>query len=361
MAVPSGTLTRTGVGNIAREDFTDVVYDISPTQTPMQNNIGRADADQDAHEWPQDSLPAAKSNNQHVDGDDFVGEGGTGQTGSGSAGSQITSGDRVGNYCEIGRFDIVVSRRAEIVRKAGRRSSLGYQLAKAGRALKRDVESSLTANKAAVQGTASVAGQSAGYPAWIRNNSSRGPGSSTAGADPAALVNGFSTAGAATDADALRALSEEDILDVIGEIFIDGGDTDCIQRFPTTKQQFSRYMFSPDNTNSGRIATQYQDQGANPRAGVTAVGAVDVYVSDFGVIDVIPNRFMRSRDVFVLEKEMWALAYLEGYNVTDIGRTGLSEKRILSVDWCVEARESNASGIVADVDASAAMVFASTE
>ena len=167
MTLPSGIHSRTDVGNIAREDFTDVVTDISPTQTPFISNAGREDADQDAHEWPIDSLPAAKATNQHVDGDDFVAEGGAGQVGSGSAGTAISSGSRIGNYCEIGRVDIVVSRRAEIVKKAGRRSSLGYQIAKAGRVLKRDCESAALANKPAVQGTESVAGHSAGYPAWI--------------------------------------------------------------------------------------------------------------------------------------------------------------------------------------------------
>lgn len=365
MTLPSGILSRTDVGNIAREDFTDIVYDISPTQTPFITNIGREDADQDAHEWPQDSLPAAKSDNQHVDGDDFVAEGGAGQVGSGSAGTAISSGTRIGNYCEIGRVDIVVSRRAEIIKKAGRRSSIGYQIAKAGRVLKRDCESSALASKAAVQGTESVAGQSAGYPTWIigltdgtasREVSAGGP----AGADPAALVNGFPTGAAAVDSSVQRALSEEDVLGVIASCYINGGETDCLMMFPTVKQKWSSYMFSPSTTNAGRIATQYQDQGPKPTAGVTAVGAVDVYISDFGVHDVVPNRFMRSRDVMVFEKDMWGIAYLEGYNVTDIARTGLSEKRVLSVDWCNEARESSSSGIVADIDPALAMVFAST-
>lgn len=360
MTLPSGILSRTQVGNLVREDLTDDVYNIAPTQTPFQQNIGRESADNDAHEWPQDSLPAAKADNQHVDGDDFVAEGGTGQVGAGGAGTAITSGTRVGNYCEIGRMDIVVSRRAEITNKAGRRSSLGYQVAKAGKALRRDCESSALANVSALQGSDTVAGKTGGYPVWMRNNSSRGPGA-PAGADPATLVSGFPTGTAAVDASALRALAEEDMLSVVAEAYIDGGETDTFMMFPTVKQKWSQYMFNPSATNAGRIATQYQDQGASPASGVTAVGAVDVYVSDFGVHQVVPNRFQRSRDVMIFEKELWGIAYLEGYNLTDIGRTGLSEKRVLSVDWCVEAHESNSSGIVADIDATAAMVFASTE
>lgn len=362
MAVPAQALDRTGVGNKAREDLIDIIYNISPTECPMTMIIGRGDADNDAHEWTTDSLAAARSDNKHVDGDDFSAEGDNGQVGSGFDGVAITAGSRIGNHCQISRKDIVVTRRANRVRKAGRRDELGYQIAKAGRELKRDVEAAVCANNNAVQGTTSVAGQSASYCAWMRNNSSRyNILSGTDGADPAALVSGFPTGAAATDAGKVRALSETDLLDVIGDCYIEGGEIDTVMFHPTVKQKFSQYMFAPDNTNAGRIATQFQDQGKNPRAGATALGAVDVYVSDFGVIDIVPNRFMRTRDVFVLEAAMWALAYLDPYQQFDIAKSGDSEKRVLLVDWCLEALNPDSSGIVADVDNTAAMVFASTE
>lgn len=362
MAVPAQALDRTGVGNKAREDLADIIYNISPTECPFTMLVGRTGADQDAHEWVTDSLAAAVSNNKHVDGDDFSAEGDTAQVGNGFDGVAITAGSRIGNHCQISRKDIVVSRRANRVRKAGRRDELGYQIAKAGRELKRDVESSCLANNNAIQGTTSVAGQAGSYLAWMRNNSSRHTlTSGTNGADPAALVSGFPTGTAATDAGDLRALSETDILDVIGECYIDGGDIDVMLMHPALKQKWSQYMFSPDNTNSGRIATQYQDQGKSPRAGATALGAVDVYVSDFGVIDVIPDRFMRTRDVVIMESALWALSYLDPYQQFDIAKTGDSEKRVLLVDWTLEARNPDSSGIVADVDNTIAMVFASTE
>lgn len=362
MTVPAQALDRTGIGNKAREDLADIIYNISPTECPFTMLISRGGADQDAHEWVTDALAAARSDNKHVDGDDFSAEGDTGQVGSGFDGVAITAGSRIGNHCQIGRKDIVVTRRANRVRKAGRKDELGYQIAKAGRELKRDVESSLLANNNAVQGTTSVAGQTGSYLNWMRANSSRhNTLAGTDGADPAALASGFPTGTAAVDASVLRPLSETDILDVIGECFIAGGDIDNMMMHPTVKQKWSQYMFSPDNTNSGRIATQFQDQGKNPSKGATALGAVDVYVSDFGVIDVLPNRFMRNRDVIIFEADMWALAYLDPYQQFDIAKTGDSEKRVMIVDYCLEARNPASSGIVADVDATAAMVFASTE
>lgn len=362
MAVPAQALDRTGIGNKAREDLADIIYNISPTECPFTMLVGRTSADQDAHEWVTDSLAAARSDNRHVDGDDFSAEGDTGQVGTGFDGVAITAGSRIGNHCQISRKDIVVTRRANRVRKAGRRDELGYQIAKAGRELKRDVEAACMANNNAVQGTTSVAGQAGSYLAWMRNNSSRyNILSGTDGADPAALVSGFPTGTAATDAGKVRAASEQDILDVIGECYIEGGEIDTMLMHPTLKQKWSQYMFNPSSTNSGRIATPFQDHGKSPKAGATALGAVDVYVSDFGVIDVIPDRFMRTRDILVFEAAMWALAYLDPYQQFDIAKSGDSEKRVLLVDWTLEARNPDSSGIIADVDNTADMVFATTE
>lgn len=369
MTLPVAVLDRTGVGNKAREDLGDIIYNISPTETPATRLFGRTSAEQDAHEWVTDSLAAARSDNKHADGDEFIAEGDTTTTtvGSGFDGVAITAGSRIGNHCQISRKDIAVTGRAQVVKKAGRRDELGYQIAKAGRELKRDIEASVCSNNVAVQGSTTVAGQAGSYLAWMRNNSSRHTlTSGTDGADPAALASGFPTTAssgdnAATDAGDLRAMSETDILDVIGDAYIEGGDIDTMLMHPTLKQKWSQYMFSPDTTNSGRIATQYQDQGKSPRAGATALGAVDVYVSDFGVIDVIPDRFMRTRDILIFEAAMWALAYLRPYQQFDIAKVGDSERRVLLTDWTLEARNPDSSGIVADVDNTAAMVFASTE
>ncbi len=361
MTVPAQSLDRTGIGNKAREDLGDIIYDISPTECPFTMVVGRGDADQDAHEWVTDALAPARSDNKHVDGDDFVaeGDGAGGQVGSGFVGVAIAAGSRIGNHCQISRKDIVVTRRANLVRKAGRRDEIGYQIAKAGRELKRDLEAALLANNNAVQGTTSVAGQSASYNSWMRANSNRRV-AGTPGADPAALVNGFPTGAAATDG-TLRALSETDLLSVIGSCYIAGGETDTVLMHPNVKQKFSQYMFSPDATNAGRIATQFQDQGKSPGTGATALGAVDVYISDFGAIDIIPDRFQRTRDVPVFESDMWSIDYLDPYQQFNIAKSGDSEKRVLLVDWTLRASNPAASGIVADIDSTLAMVFASTQ
>lgn len=347
MTQPDQILDRTQLnanGDNVREDLTDIIYNISPTERPFHQMAGRSDATSDFHEWTIDKLADAVNNNAHIDGDDFQAEGDTSPaapSGGVFQGVRINGGERIGNYQQISRKDIVVSRRANIVHKAGRRSELNYQIAKAGRELQRDCETAALANQIGVAGSGTVAPRTAGVPAWLKSNTNRG----TSGADPSLnnTTYGFPDT-AATDGTA-RALSESGLLGVIGEIYVAGGDPDTIMMSPTIKQRFSQYMFS---TNA-RIATQYQEQGKDMSKGLQVVGAVDVYVSDFGVLSVVPNRFQRTQDVFVLESQMWEISYLDGYHVERIGKTGDSEKRVLLVDWGVKSNNEEASGIYADV------------
>jgi len=350
MSQPDNALSRYGLGSPGtndnvREDLTDIIYNISPTERPFHQNAGRADAKSDLHEWLIDALAAAVDDNAHIDGDDFQAEGDTtpaAPSGGVDQGVQINGGDRLGNYQQISRKDIVVTRRANIVRKAGRRSELNYQVAKAGRELQRDCEFAATANQLAVQGSNTTAPRTAGLGAWLASNTNRG----ALGADPTLSGTTYGTPNAAATDGTLRALSEATLLSLIGDMYVAGGDPDMIMLHPLIKQRFSQYMFS----SGARIATQYQDQGSKPKGGLTVVGSVDVYVSDFGVLDVVPNRFQRSRDVFVLESEMWAISYLDGYHIERMGKTGDSEKRVLLVDWGVKSNNEEASGIVADID-----------
>lgn len=266
MAQTTETLDRYDLnanGDIGREDLMDLVYNISPTEVPFQQNIGRGSANQDLHEWIIDSLAAANASNAHIDGDEF-------------AGDAITAGERLGNYNQIARKDIVVSRRANIVRKAGRKSELAYQIAKAGKELRRDVEAILLSNQVAAAGNSSTAPTTAGLPAWIgvavdsevdAGNTDRG----SLGADPALSgTNDGTPTTAATDG-TVRALTEDGLLGVIKACYINGGDPNMVMMGPTVKQKFSNFMFS----SGSRIATPYQDHGARQRDGVGVVGAVD--------------------------------------------------------------------------------------
>lgn len=322
-------------GDNVREDLTDVIYNISPTEVPYQSNAGRGTALQTLHEWQIDELAAVDTGNAAIDGADF---------GTDSSSAAF----RIGVFAQISIKYIAVSRRANIVNKAGRKSELAYQIAKKGKELRRDVEAIATLNQATLQGNSTTASLTAGLGAWIRTNTVRGAG----GADPALSGGTFGQpTTAATDSGTPVALTETNILTVLRQAYDEGGNPNMMMCGPQVKQRFSNFMF----TANARIATQRQDQGPVNRGGVSVVGAVDVYVSDFTVLDVVPNRFQRERDFWILDTEYWEIAYLDGYKTETIAKIGDAERRHVLVDWANVSNNEAASGVVADVDETVAM------
>jgi hypothetical protein len=325
-------------GDNVREDLTSVIYNISPTEVPFQANAGRGNAEQTLHEWQIDELDAVDTSNAAIDGADFGSD-------------QSSPANRIGVFMQISIKYIAVSRRANIVNKAGRKSSLAYQIAKQGKALRRDVEAIATLNQATLQGNSTTASLTAGLGAWIKTNTVRGAG----GAEPALSGTTFGQPTTAATDGTPAALSEADILTVLKECYIEGGNPNMWMVGPTVKQRVSNYMFNPSSPTQ-RIATQRQDQGPVNRGGVSVIGAVDVYVSDYTVMDIVPNRFQRERDVWILDSEYWEISYLDGYKTETIAKIGDAERRHILVDWGVTSHNEAASGVVADIDETTAMV-----
>jgi hypothetical protein len=325
-------------GDNVREDLTDVIYNISPTEVPFQANAGRGTALQTLHEWQIDTLDAVDTGNAAIDGADF--------------GTDASSpANRIGVFMQISIKYIAVSRRANIVNKAGRKSSLAYQIAKQGKALRRDVEAIATLNQATLAGNSTTASLTAGLGAWIATTTVRGVG----GADPTLSGGTFGQPTTAAVDGTPVALSETNILTILRGAYIEGGNPNMIMVGPTVKQRISNFMFD-QATPSARIATQRQDQGPVNRGGVSVIGAVDVYVSDYTVLDIVPNRFQRERDVWILDTEYWEISYLDGYKTETIAKIGDAERRHILVDWGVSSLNESASGVVADVDETTAMV-----
>ena len=323
-------------GDNVRESFTDVIYNISPTEVPFQANAGRGNADQTLHEWQIDELAAPDTGNAAIDGADF----GT---------DSSDPAQRIGNYAQISIKYIAVSRRANIVNKAGRRSELSYQIAKKGKELRRDVEAIATlGTQAALAGNSSTASTTGSLGAWIATNTDRGAG----GTDPALSGGTFGQPTTAAGDGTVRAQTETEMLALLRDAYIAGGNPNMIMVGPTVKQNMSNYLFTAD----ARIATQRQDQGPVNRGGISVVGAVDVYVSDFTVIDIVPNRFQRERDVWILDTEYWEIAYLDGYKTEKISKIGDAERRHILVDWLVKSNNEAASAVLADIDETTAMV-----
>ncbi len=317
MAIVANTFTRYSAIGI-REDLSNVIYNISPEETPFISNIGRENVKNTYFEWQTDSLAAASAANASVEGDDI------------SSFSAVNPTTRVGNYTQISTKNVIISGTLESVDKAGRRSELTYQLAKLGAELKRDMEAALLANQASVAGNTTTARRTAGLPAWLTSNTSVGTG----GADPTV---GSTPTAARTDG-TQRAFTETLLKEVVAEVWTSGGTPKMLMVGAFNKQAASAF--------SG-IATKFRDVPAGQQAQI--IGAADVYVSDFGTINIVPNRFQRARDAFVVDPEYASLAILRPIQQTELAKTGDAEKRLMLVEYGLKVSNQAAHGIVADL------------
>lgn len=307
MTAPTNTfLTTAAIGN--REDLTDAIYNIAPTDTPFFNMCAKTKATATLHEWQTQDLATA-ANNEQAEGDD-------------ATATASTPTVRLGNRTQISAKTASVSGTQENVDKAGRTSEMAYQMALRSKELKRDIETGLTQNNV----TATSPRRSRGLVGWaVGANVSSGAGY---------VAPNFVTNVAQTDG-TQRAFTEALLKDTLQKVFTAGGNPDTIMMGPLAKQTFSTF------TGNATRFDKAEDK--------SLTAAVDVYISDFGQLRAVPNRFQRARDVWVLESEKWAVAWLRPITQYELAKTGDSIRRQILGEYTLEARNPSANGGVLDI------------
>jgi hypothetical protein len=290
MAIVANTFTSFDAKGI-RESLSSIISSISPEEVPFQSNVGSENVSNTYFEWQTDSL-AATSKTARIDGDDV------GSFDSTSATS------RVGNYTHILRRTTIVADNLSAQDLAGRNDELSYQLAKRGKELKRDIEAVLTDNNAQVAGNSSTARETGGLGAWIATNDVFATGGAVDGASPT---------GDGTDART------------------DGHNKTVVSGFAGIAAQ--RYMAPSDSP-------------------TTIVGTADVYMSDFGTLNVVANRFQRDRDAFCLDPEYASVCYLRPIQQVELSKTGDAEKRMVLCEMGLKVLNEGAHAGVFDLTTS---------
>ena len=304
-----------------REDLSDFIYDVSPVDTPFMSNAGRGEASATLFEWQTDALAAAVTSNQQLEGDVVSG-----------AVTATTATVRLGNYCEIAFKSFGVTGTEQHARKAGRQDEIGYQGARKIKELKRDMESSFLANKAANAGGATTARSTAGMGAWLKTNIDT---AASDGNNPSytTLPNTPRTDGTQ------RAFTETIAKSVIQQVWTSGGDISTIMVGAANKQVASTF--------SG-VATKSYNQSVAEQSKI--IGAADIYVSDFGVLRIVPNRFQRSRDAWFLDFNLIEVAYFRNFEAIKLAKRGDAEERMVLAEYGL--RIKNEKGLGAAVDLS---------
>jgi hypothetical protein len=312
MTVPTNTFqTYQAIGN--REDLSDIIFNVAPYDTPAISLFQKSKASARYHEWQTDIIPAANAANAVIEGDD-------------AANQAITATSRVGNYCQTSERTVgITTIQDTAVDKAGRKREQAYHLERYSRALKVDMETILTNNQAPVTGNASTASKLRPLCSWITTNTSRGAGG----------ANGTSTT-AATDG-TQRAMTETLLRTLTGTIYGNSND------FPNTLMCGPTQRVGLTTALTGGATKFYNVDDKK------LVATVTVYDSDFGPLKIVPNRFQRNRDIFLLNADYAAVAYLEQFQMQDLAITGLARRKQMWATYTLEMRNEAAHGVIADL------------
>lgn len=300
-----------------REDLQDKIYMVSPEATPVMSAGRRFKATQKMHEWQRDILATPSVANARIEGDDRTG-------------TAITATTRVGNYTQLMDKVAVVTSTQEKSNKAGRTSEMKYQVAKMFKELKRDLEARLVSNSPAVAGNATTARETGGLGVLLYTNAlHNGAGATTAHTSSAPTT--------AVTAGTNRTFAEGLVKTAMQNVYTQSGEMPTmIVMTPSHKATFSGF--------SGIAANRYEVPKGKQ---AVIVGGADVYVSDFGMLTVVPNYVQATsaaNDVFILNPETYGVAFLQDFQSTPLAKTGHTEKELVfcEVAAVVTAERSNA-------------------
>lgn len=315
MAQPSNTFDTYDAKGI-REDLSDIIYNITPDDTPFYSACKKVKATNTLHEWQTDTLRSSATN-AHIEGDDT------------SADAAVAT-SRLGNYTQIFKNAVTIADTEESVDKAGRKNEIAYQTLKIAREQKLDIEKALFENNAREAGNSTTARELAGAGAWVKSNQSIGAG-------------GAAPAGDGTDArtdGTQEAFTQAKFDSVMESIWTNGGTPDKV-------------YLSPFQMN---VALGFTGGGNSRRnidaASETVYNSVDVYVTPWGSVEFTPSRENRSRDVYIMQSDMWCVGVLRPTKNVGLAKTGDSTKRQVLTELTLVAKNESANGIVADLSTS---------
>jgi hypothetical protein len=242
--------------------------------------------------------------------------------------------------------DFIISGTEQRVDKAGRASEVGYQAAKAAKELKRNVEvAALLNGVGAVVGATATARVTAGFPGWLKTNetSTNVTKPSYSGSTPTGAAQVWKAFGTPT------AFTEAMLKTTMQECYSSGGEPSILMVGPFNKTAVSAF--------SGIASSRYNVDGAEPSV---IIGAADIYVSDFGNLSVVPNRFFTSvidagagslmnNWAFLIDPDEVKIATLRPYTVETLAKTGDADKRMVLQEWGLQVNNEAAHGVIAGI------------
>jgi hypothetical protein len=315
MAMPSNTLaTYEAVGN--REDLSDIIYDVTPTETPFLSSIPKNSAEATKHEWLTRSLAAASGSNAVLEGDDATTD-------------AANTNARLDNQCQISDKVARVTGTQEAVNKAGMKSALAREMSDKMKELKKDVETTLLQNVAKVTGGDTTPRKMAGLSCYVKTNidkASDGTAAAGTGADTY-------TTGTA------RVLQESMVESVLATAWSNGGSPSKGFLNAFQKRKFAGFSGSSTKTSDGNSKK--------------VVNSVDIYVDPLGnEVALVPCRQMPTNTIFFVDPEYVKFSTLRNFFTTELAKTGDSERKQILVEYTMEVCNEKAHAAIYDLTTS---------
>lgn len=306
-----------------RQDLWDVVTRIDPADAPFMNNSPKGTGTAIIHDWTVQELAAVDTTAQ-LEGDDVA-----------AAGTASTAADRFYNYMMIFRRDYKVSDTMDSVDHAGHAAMSIRQRTLKALELRRDVESGLMSSNIRV--ASGAAREASGLGTWMVNS----VGGPTNFAPPTGDgSDAFTTGGA-------EALTLAKIDAVLELTYAEGGQPNLMYFPPSEKVKFSKL----DLTASANTIAASNRFNMTAREPATYIGAVDVYLSDFGTLEAVIDRFQPVDVLYLVDNRHLAYVSLRGRNFKNepLSKIGDSERGMVITEFTLRVNAPKAHGAVFDL------------
>ena len=277
-----------------REDLSDMLFDVSPTETPFITATKKGSATGTAHDWLTDVLEDA-ADNAHIEGDD-------------AAPQDAAPRARLSNFTQILKKHAVVSGTQEKVLKGGGiKSEMAYQVARRLKAMKRDAEKAMVGTpNAKVAGNDTTAREIGSFESYMTSDTYFG---GAAFAAPAGNGADVGTAGTA------RAIDETILKNALEALWNNSGGNENIQAICGSHV---RGVISTFTGSATRYVTTEDKK---------LVASIDVYDGDFHTVTITPDRYSAADSIFLLDSEYVKTCDLRGVSTKDLAVTGDSQRK----------------------------------
>jgi hypothetical protein len=296
-----------------REDLEDIIYDVSPEDTPLYSKAKKLKATNTYHEWQTDSLRSSAAN-ANVEG--YTTE----------ADARVAT-NRYGNYTQIFKNACAISGTDMGLKKAGRADEMAYQVLREAKAQKLDIEKALFDNNAREAGSASAARELAGLPAWLTTNT-------VFGANEGADATGDGTDARTDETTALTAFDQTKFDTVMQSIWENGGKPNTV--FLSAFQMNKALAFTGNNNQRNQVSSGNIEK------------YLAVYLTPWGSVTFQPSRENRSRDVFIVQDDMLAIAVLRPTKNEPLAKNGDAEVRQIITELTLVVNNEAAHGGIFD-------------